>query len=72
MNDSERENEIQNSRINKDISKTSSTGRLSAMPNLTPTRHTVSDPTKIGTTFGSTAHQSAGFNHYQSRLDRMK
>jgi hypothetical protein len=43
--DVERHDEKHISKINHDISQDSSRGRLSAMPNLTPTRHTVNDPT---------------------------
>ena len=71
MIDSARDQEKSLTKINKDITKTSSTGRLSAMPNLTPTRHTIADPSQLNSTNPSSLPKSSGFNHYESRVARM-
>jgi len=47
MPESDRSHQKENHKINKDIDKSSSTGRLSAMPNVTPTRHTIADPSQL-------------------------
>tara|TARA_B110000285_G_C15029967_1_gene566179 strand:+ start:834 stop:1037 length:204 start_codon:yes stop_codon:yes gene_type:complete len=47
MEESDRSHQKENHKINKDIDKSSSTGRLSAKPNVTPTRHTIADPSQL-------------------------
>ena len=42
------------------------------MPNLTPTRHTIADPSQLNTSGSTAAPNSGGFNHYESRIARMQ